>query len=439
MKRKALALAAAALLQAPAALAVTELRFWHSMSGAAGNEVVQLASRFNASQRSYRVVPEFKGSYEDSLDAGVAALRTRAAPHIIQIFDAGTATMVAARGAVKPLYQLMAEAGEKFDAHAYMPAVSSYYLDGHGKLLSLPFNSSTAVFFYNKDVFRKAGIDPEQPLKTWRDVQVAALKVRDTGSAPCAYTTDWQSWILVENLSAWHNEPLATRNNGFGGADARLNFNGELLMRHIGLMSSWMKSGLFTYAGRATEGEAKFASGECAMVTASSSSYASLAKSAPFAFAVSPLPYYDEFRGAPYNTIIRGASLWVPAGKKSSEYKGVAKFFSFISRPEVQAEWNRQTGYLPNTLAAYELLRTQGYADRGAEIAVNEMSRKLGPFSRGVRLASFYRIRTVIDEELEAVWHQTKTPKEALDSAVERGNDLLRRFERGAPPRRTGQ
>ena len=435
MKHQALAIAAAALMQVPGpdALAATELHFWHSMVGASGDEVNELANRFNASQADYRVVPVFKGGYEESLAAGIAAIRARNAPHIIQVFDAGTAAMMAARGAVKPLYQLMAEAGEKFDARAYMPAVTSYYSDSRGKLLSLPFNNSTAVFFYNKDVFRKAGIDPSMAPRTWRDVQAAALKVRDSEAAPCAYTTDWQSWILVESLSAWHNEPLATRNNGFGGADAKLSFNGELLVRHIGLMSSWVKSGLFTYAGRATEGEAKFASGECAMVTSSSLSYMGIAKSARFEFAVSPLPYYDEFNGAPYNTIIRGASLWVPAGKKPAEYKGIAKFFGYLSRPEVQAEWNRQTGYLPNTLAAYALIRTQGHYDRnpGADVAVKQMSRKLEAHSRGIRLTNFAQIRAVIDEELEAVWQQTKTPKEALDSAVGRGNELLRRFERG--------
>jgi sn-glycerol 3-phosphate transport system substrate-binding protein len=433
MKRQALALAAAALLQCHPALAAIDLQFWHSMTGDSGDQINELASRFNASQQDYRVVPVFKGAYEQSLAAGIAALKTRDAPHIIQVSDAGTATMMAARGAVKPVYQLMAEAHEKFDPRAYMPAISSYYADSQGKLLSLPFNSSTAVFFYNKDVFRKAGVDPALAPKTWRDVQAAALKVRDSEAAPCAYTTDWQSWVLVENLSAWHNESLATRNNGFGGADAKLNFNGELMVRHIGLMSSWVKSGLFTYAGRGNEGEAKFTSGECAMITASSSAYAGFAREAPFEFAVSPLPYYDEFNGAPYNTIIRGASLWVPAGKKPAEYKGIAKFFSYLSRPEVQADWNRQTGYLPNTLAAYALIRTQGYYERnpGAEVGVKQMSRKLQNYSRGVRLANFAQIRALIDEELEAVWRQKKTPKEALDSAVLRGNALLHQFERG--------
>ncbi|OGA48682.1 MAG: sn-glycerol-3-phosphate ABC transporter substrate-binding protein [Betaproteobacteria bacterium RIFCSPLOWO2_12_FULL_63_13] len=434
MKCQALAYATAILLtmHAPYASSITEIQFWHAMSGTAGEQVAELASRFNASQPGYRIVPVYKGGYEDAFAAGIAALRTRTAPHIIQVFDAGTATMLTTQRALKPLYRLMAEAGEKLDARAYIPAVSSSYADSRGRLLSLPFNSSTAVFFYNKDLFRKARIDPAVAPKTWRDVQVVAEKIRDSDAAPCAYTTDWQSWILVENLSAWHNEPLATRDNGFGGAGAKLNFNGELLIRHIGLMSSWIKSGLFTYAGRANEGEAKFASGECAMITASSAAYPAFAKSARFAFAVSRLPYYEEFRNAPYNTIVRGASLWVPAGKKKSEYKGIAKFFNFLTRPEIQADWDRQTGYLPNTLAAYALIRTQGYYERnpGADIAVEQVSRKLRAHSRGVRLVNFPRIRAVIDEELEAVWSQAKTPKEALDSAVARGNELLRRFER---------
>ena len=434
MKRRALACAMAILLpmHVPCSAATTDIQFWHSMTGAAGTQVAKLASRFNASQPFYRVVPVYKGDYEQALAAGIAALRTRAAPHIIQVFDAGTATIMTARRALKPLYRLMAEAGEKLDSSAYMPAVSSSYADSRGRLLSLPFNSSTAVFFYNKDIFLKAGIDPRWAPRTWLDVQAAAEKIRDSDAAPCAYTTGWQSWILVENLSAWHNEPLATRGNGFGGAGAKLNFNGELLIRHIGLMSSWLKSGLFTYAGRANEGETKFASGECAMITTSSVAYTTLAKSAPFTFAVSALPYYEEFKNAPYNSIIRGASLWVPAGKKKSEYKGIAKFFSFLTRPDIQADWDNQTGYLPNTLAAYRLIKTQGYYDRnpGADIAVEQMSRKVRPYSRGVRLVNFPRIRAVIDEELEAVWHQAKTPKDALDSAVARGNELLRHFER---------
>ena len=432
MNRLVLAIAVAAIAYAQSAGAATELQFWHSMSGAAGEEVNALAEKFNALQHAYRVVPEFKGSDDASLAAGIAAFSTGKAPHILQVSDVGTAAMMDAKRSVLPLYRLMAEAGVKFDPRVYMPAVAAIYSDSHGKLMSLPFDSSTAVFYYNKDAFRRAGVDPNRAPRTWFDVQAAALKLRESETTPCAYTTDWQSWVLVENLSAWHNEPIATRDNGFGGGDAKLNFNAELLVRHIGLMSSWMKSGLFTYAGRGSGGETKFAHGECAMVTSSSSAYADIARTAKFEFAVSPLPYYDEFRGAPFNTIVRGASLWVPAGKKRVEYKGVAEFFSFLSRPDVQADWYRQTGYLPNTVAAYDLIKSRGDFDAhpGSDVAVKELSRKTSVYSRGLRLGHFARIRALIDEELEAVWSQKKTPKEALDSAVERGNALLRRIER---------
>ncbi len=432
MNRLVLAIAVAALAYAHAAGAATELQFWHSMNGAAGEEVNALAEKFNALQHAYRVVPEFKGSDEASLAAGIAAFASGRAPHILQVSDSGTPAMMEAKRSVVPLYRLMAEAGEKFDAHVYMPAVAAIYSDSHGKLMSLPFDSSTAVFYYNKDAFRRAGVDPDRAPRTWFDVQAAALKLRESAATPCAYTTDWQSWVLVENLSAWHNEPVATRDNGYGGGDAKLNFNAELLVRHIGLMSSWVKSGLFTYAGRGSGGETKFALGECAMITSSSSAYTDIARTARFDFAVSPLPYYDEFRGAPYNTIVRGASLWVPAGKKRAEYKGIAAFFSFLSRPDVQADWYRRTGYLPNTLAAYDLIKAQGDFDvrPGSDVAVKEISRKTAAYSRGLRLGNFTQIRALIDEELEAVWSQRKTPKEALDSAVERGNVLLRRIER---------
>ena len=432
MKRQVLTLAVALIVHAGAAAAVTEIRFWHSMSGALEAGVIDLASRFNASQRDFRVVPVFKGGYEESMATGLAAQPRGNGPHLIEVVETGTAAMMASKKTFKPVHQVMLEAGEKFDPRAYLPAVSGYYSDNHGKLLSLPFNSSTPVFYFNKDAFRAAGLDPDKAPRTWREVQAAALALQESESTPCAYTTGWQSWVLVENLSAWHNEPFATRSNGYGGAGSRLEFNAELLVRHISLMSSWVKSGLFTYAGRAGEGDAKFASGECAMVTTSSSAYPSIESTARFEFAVSPLPYYDEFNGAPYNTIVGGASLWVLTGKKPSEYKGVARFLSFLSRADIPAEWYQRTGYLPITWAGYELTRKQGHYDRhpGTEIPVQQLNQRTHVHSRGLRLGNLARIRGVIDEELEAVWSRRKTPKEALDAAVERGNELLRSFER---------
>jgi sn-glycerol 3-phosphate transport system substrate-binding protein len=431
-KNLCLVFAAVCALGAGSAHAVTEIQWWHSMTGALNDRVNDIANNFNAAQADYKVVPVYKGTYPESMTAAVAAFRSGKAPHILQVFEVGTATMMAARKAIKPVYEVMAQAGEKFDPKAYMPAVASYYSDTQGRMLSMPFNSSTPVFFYNKDAFKKAGLDPSKPPKTWDEVQEAALKVKDAGMA-CSYTTGWQSWVQLETMSAWHNQEFATRQNGFGGLDTKLVFNNQLLVRHISKLSSWVKSGLFTYAGRKNEPEAKFYGGDCAMLTSSSAAYANIKKSSKFEFGVSPLPYYDDVRGAPQNSIIGGASLWVMAGGKPAEYKGVAKFFTFLSSPEVQADWHQKTGYVPITKAAYELTRQQGFYDAnpGTDIAIQELLLK-NPTkdSKGIRLGNFVQIRDIIDEEMESVWAQKKAPKQALDDAVERGNAELLKFER---------
>jgi sn-glycerol 3-phosphate transport system substrate-binding protein len=287
------------------------------------------------------------------------------------------------------------------------------------------------VFYYYKDAFDKAGLDPGKPPATWPEVGAAAGTLKQSGIA-CGYTTGWQSWVQLENFSAWHNLPFATKNNGFDGAGARLAFNGPLQVRHVGTLKEWMDKGYFSYGGRKNEPEAKFFSGECAMLTSSSAAYANIAKNAKFKFGVAPLPYYADAKGAPQNTIIGGASLWVMSGKSKETYKGVAKFFSYLSSPQVQAEWHQGTGYLPITKAAYELTQKSGFYDKnpGTDVSVKQMVVKTTNNSRGIRLGNFAQIRDVIDEELEAVWSGKKSAKEALDESVARGNDLIVKFEK---------
>jgi sn-glycerol 3-phosphate transport system substrate-binding protein len=432
IKKLCLAFAAACALGAGSAHAAVEIQWWHSMTGALNDRVNDIANGFNAAQTEYKVVPVFKGTYDESMTAAVAAFRSGKAPHILQVFEVGTATMMAGKKAIKPVYEVMAQSGEKFDPKAYMPAVAGYYTDTQGRMLSMPFNSSTPVFFYNKDAFKKAGLDPNKPPKTWDEVQNAAIKTKEAGMA-CGFTTGWQSWVQLETMSAWHNQEFATKQNGFGGFDTTLVFNNQLLVRHIAKLSSWVKSGLFTYAGRKNEPEAKFFGGDCAMLTSSSAAYANIKKNAKFDFGVAQLPYYEDVKDAPQNSIIGGASLWVMAGNKPAEYKGVAKFFTFLSSPQIQADWHQKTGYVPITKAAYELTKKQGFYDAnpGTDVAIQQLLLK-NPTkdSKGIRLGSFVQIRAIIDEELESVWSQKKSPKQALDDAVERGNAELRKFER---------
>jgi sn-glycerol 3-phosphate transport system substrate-binding protein len=435
MKLKLSATLLALAMVATAAQAQTEIVWWHSMAGKLGDKVNEIAEKFNASQKDYKIVPVYKGQYDESLTAAIAAYRAGKPPQIVQVFEVGTATMMAAQGAVMPVYKMMAQAHEPFNPKAFLPAVTSYYSDTHGNLLSMPFNSSTQVLYINKKLFKKAGLDPEKAPTTWPELIKDTEKLKAAGVA-CPFTTGWQSWVQLESFSAWHNVPFATLQNGFGGLGTRLEFNGPVQVMHIQNLSDMAKKGEFIYAGRKDEPTGKFQAGECAMETTSSGSYANIKASATdnkFEFGVAPLPYYPSVKGAPQNTIIGGATLWVLTQKDPAMYKGIAKFFTFLSSPEVQYDFHKSTGYVPITLAAWDLAKKQGlYQERpGFDTAMMELTHKPPtPNSKGLRLGNFVQIRNVIDEELEGVWSGKKTAKEALDEAVKRGNELLEKFQK---------
>jgi sn-glycerol 3-phosphate transport system substrate-binding protein len=432
MQLKTLALTMAlATTFATAAQAQTEIQWWHSMTAVNGEWVNDLAKQFNESQKDYKIVPTYKGTYDESMTASIAAFRAGNAPHILQVFEVGTATMQASKGAIIPVGQVMKDAGEKFDPAAYIPAVAGYYTAPNGQMLSFPFNSSTTVFYINKDAFKAAGIDTTKLPSTWPEVAAAAAKLKASGHK-CPFTTAWQGWTQLESFSAWHNVEFATKSNGLAGLDARMKINSPLHVRHIENLANMSKQGLFIYKGRGNVPEASFVSGECAMINTSSGFYGNVAKNAKFAYAVAPLPYYPDVAGAPQNTVIGGASLWVMSGKKPAEYKGVAKFFSFISQPDVQSASHKRTGYLPVTMASYKLTEDSGFYKQnpGTDVAVTQMIRKVTDKSRGIRLGNYVQIRAIEDEELEQVWGGKKTAKEALDEIVKRGNEQLERFQK---------
>ena len=427
----ALAVASAFSISAMPVHAETQIQWWHSMSGALGEWVSDLANEFNASQSEYKIVPTFKGSYDESMTAAIAAYRAGNAPHILQVFEVGTATMMASKGAIVPVGKVMADAGVKFDQAAYVPAVAGYYTAANGQMLSFPVNSSTTVFHYNKDAFKAAGLDPEKPPKTWIEVAQAAAKLKASGHT-CPVTTSWVSWTQLESFSAWHNVEFASKGNGMRGLDTRLTFNTPLHVRHIENLANMAKQGLFVYKGRGNAADATFVSGECAMATGSSALYGSVKRNAKFTGGISTLPYYPDVEGVPQNTIIGGASLWVMSGKKAAEYKGVGQFFAFMSKADVAAKSHQRTGYLPVTIASYELTEQSGFykENPGTDVSVTQMIRKTTDKSRGIRLGNFAQIRTINDEELEQVWAGKKTAKEGLDAAVKRGNEQLERFEK---------
>ena len=432
MKRIALGAILLAGASLPA-MAATEIQWWHAMTGANNDLIVKLANDFNATQTDWKVTPVYKGSYADTMNAGIAAFRAGQAPHILQVFEVGTATMMAAKGAVKPVYQLMADAGEKFDPKAYLPAITGYYSTIKGEMLSFPFNSSSMVMWLNKDALEKGGVDAAK-LKTWPEVFDAAKKLHAT-SPTCGLSNAWAPWAIIEQFSAWHNVPIGTKANGLDGFDTQLKFNSSLHVKHLETLANLQKDKTYDYSGRANSGEGRFTSGECPIFLTSSAFYGNVKANAKFAYTNAPMPYYPDVQGAPQNSIIGGASLWVMGGKGADEYKGVAKFLAFLSETDRQVELHVKSGYLPITKAAYEKVKASGFYKENPllETALLELTNKEPTDnSRGLRFGNMVQMRDVWSEEIEQALAGKKTAKQALDDAVSRGDAMLRQFERTA-------
>jgi sn-glycerol 3-phosphate transport system substrate-binding protein len=430
----ALGLATPSVAQQP-----IELQFWHGLTQPLGGMLEQIAADFNASQNRFRVNASFRGSYPETMVAAIAAFRAGQAPHIVQMFEVGTGTMMAAGRAIKPVHELLAETGVRIDFSDYLPGVRGYYSLPDGRMMSMPFNSSTSVVFYNKDAFRRANLNPDQFPATWEGVEQAARALRGAG-VTCPMTTAWPTWTQVEQFSAIHNIPLATQGNGFGGLNAELRIANPTLTRHFTNLVNWQREGLFRYGGRDGAADALFPSGECAMIFASSGLRARIQREAQFQWGVAMLPVYQGT--TPINSIIGGASFWAMQGgpnrqRSADELRGVAEFFAWLARPEVAAKWHTDTGFLPVTRAAFERVRASGFyaqpANAGADIPIEQMLRGGGQMtenSMGIRLGGFVEIRTIIQEELERAFQGQQTAEQALINAQNRGNVVLRNFER---------
>jgi sn-glycerol 3-phosphate transport system substrate-binding protein len=428
MKHLMPAAMAALLATAAPALAVTEISWWHAMTGANNEVVEKIAGDFNASQSDYKVVPVFKGTYPETLNAGIAAFRAGQAPDIMQVFDVGTGVMMAAEGAMKPVADVLTEAGATFDKSQYLPGIVAYYSKPDGTMLSFPYNSSSPILYYNKDIFQKAGLEVDNPPKTWNEVWDAAKKIKASGAAPCGYTSTWLTWIHLENFAAWNDVSYGTNENGLAGPDVELKINAPIFVNHFQAIADLAKDGTFKYGGRTSEAKQIFLAGECGIMTESSGGLGDIVKSG-MNYGIGQLPYDSDAAGAPQNTIPGGASLWVFGGKSDETYKGVAGFFQYLSQTPVQEYLHQTSGYLPVTMAAYEATKASGFYEKNParETPILQMMGKAPTEnSKGVRLVNLPQVRDIQNEEFEKMLAGEQTAQQALDNAVSRGDASIR-------------
>jgi sn-glycerol 3-phosphate transport system substrate-binding protein len=435
MPRRTALAAALAMPRSTRAAERVEITVWHAMGATPGEEFARLIDRFNSGQDRVRVSGLYKGAYKELMVVMASAWRAGEAPHAAQIFEVGTETMLRSGAVIKPVWQLAEETGVDLDPDAYIPAVRGYYSDAARRLMSAPFNSSTAICWYNLDTFAKAGLQTEVFPATWPELVTLARIIRDKQAPKYPVITASVVWAHFEQFSAIHNLPYATEANGFNGLDAELRINSPQHIRNLQRLLDMAKAGTFRYTGRDGSGDGAFLSGDAAITFSSSALRGSLVSAAKFRWAPALLPYDPQVIAQPINSVIGGASFWVLTAPKRSpeEYRGVAEFLRFLAQPDSDAEWSAVTGYVPITHAGYALAEQHGtFANNsGADLPVRQLSRgEVTDNSRGFHLGRMPEIRTIIEEECEKALNGEQDAQAALDSAVARGNKVLRDFQR---------
>lgn len=409
------------------AFAQTQITWWHAMGGALGESVNKIAADFNASQSEYEITPIFKGSYEETLTAGIAAFRAGEQPNIMQVFDAGAATVIGAEGAVVPVQDLFAENNIDFDINDYIAGVRYFYADADGKMIGMPFNSSTPILYYNVEALEKAGVTPP---KTWEEFEsVTGPALKEAGYE--ALTQSHLPWIFTENFFSRHNLQFATENNGYDSADAKILINNPAIKSHFEALKRWEEAELFGFYGTAWGDNAKpFEDGEVAMWLGSSGSFGGLQKTAQFDFSATMLPYWEGVTTEPKQTFIGGAALFAMSGKSDAENKATAEFFRFLASPDVQYTWHKDTGYVPITEAAYEVAKADGYYAEApaAEIGIQQLQLPAGDWTRGYRMGFYVQIRDVMNREYSRYLTGETTIDAAFEAIESEANVLLERF-----------
>ena len=420
-------LAAGIVAFALPASAKTELQWWHAMGGNLGETVNTIAQNYNASQDNYVIIPTYKGGYEDTMTAGIAAFRAKQQPHILQVFDAGAATIINAPGATIPVADLMQEYGQGFNIEDYIEGVRYFYADSDGKMIGMPFNASTPLLYYNKEAFAKAGV--ANPPATWEEFEAIAPKLKDAG-----YTALAQShspWILSENFHSRHNLQLATGNNGYDSTDVEILYNNDSMKMHWGKMKEWLDDGHYGFYGRAWgDNQDAFVQKKVAMWMGSSGSFGGLKKSTDFEFGTTFLPYWKSVIDEPKGTFIGGAALFAMSGKSDAENKGTADFFSYMTNPENQVFWHKATGYVPITTAAYDMAKQEGYYNKSpdAEVGILQLSQPGGEWTKGYRLGYSVQIREVMYSKFDNIFSGKSSVDEAFAEMTAESNKLLARF-----------
>ena len=395
-----------------------ELEFWHAMSGGRTAAVEKIVDGFNEEYDDINVTAQFTGSYAETLTQGISAVRSGNPPHIIQVYEVGTQTMLDSE-AIVPVYEI---AEGKIDFGSVIQPILNYY-SIEGNLYSMPFNSSTAMLYYNKDAFAAAGI--ENAPETWSDIEEMGLQIIDSDAANHGLSFGWPAWIL-EQMFAYHNRPYANNMNGREGRASEVYLNNDFGKMVLGSWTDMVEQDVIAYGGREYSANQDFLAGEVAMLIQSTSSLSSIMESADFEVGTTFLPRFEGYGIG--NSVIGGASLWVMQGHSDQEYEAVVEFFKYLSSTDVTIQWHKDTGYFPATNAAVKtLMDNRWFSDNPNYLTafLQVLSGVQSPAANGVLLGNFVEIRDIVDTAVEEAFTGVSSAEEALDKADDQADSVL--------------
>lgn len=403
--------------------APVQIVFWHAMSGSRGAVVQQLVDQFNAQNENIEIIAEFKGSYAETLTTALAGVRAGNPPHIVQVYEVGTRSIIDS-GAIVPVMEV---SNGQLDQTQFVEPILNYYsIDGG--LQCMPFNSSTAMLYYNKDIFRAVGLDPEAPPTTYEELYEMGRQIIDAGAASGAISYGWPAWILEQSF-AMHNQLVANEDNGRAGLATEVYFNSDFGVEVLTEWQRWAQDGILVYGGREYSANDPFLAGQFAMLVQSTSSLGGIQKNANFELGTAFLPRIPGYETG--NNVVGGGCLWTMAGFSQAEYDAVWSFFQFLSATEQDMGWHKGTGYFPASNATVTALEEEGWFEENPNFLTAFAQISAGQdtiASRGALLGDFVTIRDIVGAAIEEVVVNGRDPQEALDSATEEINQLLRDY-----------
>ena len=403
----------------------TDITFWHAMSGSREEVIKGIADRFNQSQDKYTVTPEYTGSYAETLTKALAAYRSGTPPTIVQVYEVGTRSMLDS-GAIVPVHTL--NKGEVDWNDVVQPIMKYYSVDGN--LYCMPFNSSTAMLYYNKDMFTAAGLDPNKPPTTWAEVEEYSLKIMEATDATGGFSMGWPAWIM-EQMYATHDQLFANMDNGRSGLANEVYLNNDF---GVMVLTEWQRmadEGVLVYGGREYAANDPFLAKQFPFLFQSTSSLGGILKNAEFEVGTAFLPRFDgDYEQG--NSVVGGGCLWLMNKATPEQQAGSWEFFKFINSMDETIAWHKGTGYFPATNSAYEKLKADGWFTEEPNHAT-AFDQILGgadtPAASGVLLGDFVRIRDIVGAAIEEVVVNDVDPKTALDKATTEANQVLKDYE----------